>query len=461
MDPRAQDCRRQAARWHAELRLRHFFFFSSRRRHTRLQGDWSSDVCSSDLRAALYDLGRDPPPPLVARSDVVAVAERTGPAGVLEPLGQDEVVRVVAAVRALAPPPEALAVALLFAFRHAEHERRLVAALRDALPDIPIAASHEVLPVFREFERASTTTVEAYLRPKVSAYLGRLERDVRARGIGMLRVMTSSGGDLPPGAAATRAASPPRAGPGGGWGGPRSGVLRPGRGPTHRHRRVLGAAMARRPASARGRGAARSRCRGACAPLSRSGRGGERAGRDRGRYRGGGGGRNGARAQAGQRGPRARSPANGPTPVRRRRAAVRVPAGRGAGDAHYRDPAPPGSPLGAGPRLGRGTGRSARVVSPPARGPVVPGPQSGVRPSAQGGAESGARRRPAALRRLPVRRAGLRSDRAGDGRRSAADAGRISRRAPRAVRPCGERPGDRAREPARGRAARGAGAAVR
>src|SRR5947199_9555472 len=47
-------------------------------------------------RAALYDLTRDHPPPLVARSDVVAVAERAGPDGVLEPLGEDEVVRVVA-----------------------------------------------------------------------------------------------------------------------------------------------------------------------------------------------------------------------------------------------------------------------------------------------------------------------------------------------------------------------------
>src|SRR5437016_8896529 len=167
-------------------------------------------------RAALYDLARDHPPPLVARSDVVAVAERTGPEGVLEPLHEDEVVRVVAAVRALEPPAEALAVALLFAFRHAEHERRLAAALREALPGIPIAASHEVLPVFREFERASTTTVEAYLRPKVSAYLGRLERDVRARGIGMLRVMTSSGGTLSPGAAAGRAASLALSGPAGG-----------------------------------------------------------------------------------------------------------------------------------------------------------------------------------------------------------------------------------------------------
>ncbi len=139
-----------------------------------------------------------------------------GPGGVLEPLSEDEVERVVAAVRALVPPPDALAVALLFAFRHAEHERRLVAALRDALPNVPIAASHEVLPVFREFERASTTTVEAYLRPKVSAYLGRLERDVRARGIGMLRVMTSSGGTLSPGAAAGRAASLALSGPAGG-----------------------------------------------------------------------------------------------------------------------------------------------------------------------------------------------------------------------------------------------------
>src|SRR6266699_3347068 len=144
-------------------------------------------------RAALYELARDHPPPLVARSDVVAVAERTGPEGVLEPLGQDEVQRVVAAVRGLSPAPEALAVALLFAFRHPQHERRLVAALLDALPDTPIAASHEVLPVFREFER-----------------------EVRARGVGTRRVMTSSGGTLPPGAAATRAASLALSGPAGG-----------------------------------------------------------------------------------------------------------------------------------------------------------------------------------------------------------------------------------------------------
>ena len=165
-------------------------------------------------RAALYDLARDHPPPLVARSDVVGVAERAGPMGVIDPLTDDETARVVSAVRRLAP--EAVAVALLFAFRYPQHEERLAVALREALPAIPIASSHEVLPVFREFERASTTTVEAYVRPKVSAYLERLEGDMRGRGVKTLRVMTSSGGTLSPRAAATRAASLALSGPAGG-----------------------------------------------------------------------------------------------------------------------------------------------------------------------------------------------------------------------------------------------------
>src|SRR5437016_4797595 len=154
-------------------------------------------------RAALYDLARDHPPPLVARPEVVGLAERMGPAGVQEPLSDAEVARVVAAVQALAP--ESVAVALLFAFRHPEHERRIAGALRGALGEVPVAASHEVLPVFREFERFSTTTVEAYLRPKVSSYLARLDREARSR-VGTLRIMTSAGGTLAPPAAAGRAA---------------------------------------------------------------------------------------------------------------------------------------------------------------------------------------------------------------------------------------------------------------
>ena len=164
-------------------------------------------------RAALYDLARHHPPPLVARPEVVGLAERMGPAGVQEPLSDAEVARVVAAVQALAP--ESVAVALLFAFRHPEHERRIAGALRGALGEVPVAASHEVLPVFREFERFSTTTVEAYLRPKVSSYLARLDREARSR-VGTLRIMTSAGGTLAPPAAAGRAAALALSGPAGG-----------------------------------------------------------------------------------------------------------------------------------------------------------------------------------------------------------------------------------------------------
>src|SRR2546425_6217790 len=113
--------------------------------------------------------------------------------------------RVVGAVRALAP--EAVTVAFLFAFRHPEHERRVATALRGALPGVPVTASYEVLPAFREYERISTATVEAYLRPRVSAYLARLDAPVRERRIGGLRIMTSSGGSLAPAAAACHAAS--------------------------------------------------------------------------------------------------------------------------------------------------------------------------------------------------------------------------------------------------------------
>src|SRR2546428_5051660 len=171
-------------------------------------------------RASLYDLARDPPPPLVAREHVVGVVERMGPGGVLEPLAEREVERVVGAVRALAP--EAVTVAFLFAFRHPVHERRVATALRGALPGIPVTASHEVLPAFREYERISTATVEAYLRPSVSAYLARLEAPVRERRIGGLRIMTSSGGSPAPPASPRPAAPLPPSGPAGGRGGARA-----------------------------------------------------------------------------------------------------------------------------------------------------------------------------------------------------------------------------------------------
>jgi N-methylhydantoinase A len=165
-------------------------------------------------RAALYDLARVHPPPLVARHDVIGMRERMGPDGVIQALTDSEVARVTAAVRELAP--ESVAIALLFAFRHPEHERRLAAALRDALRDVPLTASHEVLPVFREYERTSTTTAEAYLRPTVASYLRKTSSTTATRGVRTLRIMTSSGGTLGAEQATQRAASLALSGPAGG-----------------------------------------------------------------------------------------------------------------------------------------------------------------------------------------------------------------------------------------------------
>jgi len=165
-------------------------------------------------RAALYDLAKAHPAPLVARRDVIGVRERMGPNGAIEALGESEVSRVTALLRTLAP--ESVAIALLFAFRYPEHESRLAAALRAALPEVPVTASHEVLPVFREYERTSTTTAEAYLRPNVAAYLRKTWALTARRGVQSLRIMTSSGGTLSPEQAANRAASLALSGPAGG-----------------------------------------------------------------------------------------------------------------------------------------------------------------------------------------------------------------------------------------------------
>lgn len=165
-------------------------------------------------RPRLYDLAADHPPPLVARDAVLGVAERIGAGGVVRSLDDGEVRRAVEwTVRRR---PRAVAVAFLFSFRDPAHERRVASAVRSALPDVPVAASHEVLPVFREFERTSTTTVEAYLRPIVSRYLERMGDEAAGHGLSPFRVMASNGGTLSVRQAKDRAGALALSGPAGG-----------------------------------------------------------------------------------------------------------------------------------------------------------------------------------------------------------------------------------------------------
>ncbi len=165
-------------------------------------------------RADLYDLTRARPAPLVERELRFTIGGRMGPAGELEPLDEEALPALVERVRAA--EAEAVAVCLLFSFLYPEHERRVGAALREALPDVPVSLSSEVLPELREYERFSTTTADAYLAPRLSAYLEQLAGRVGEAGLPAPLVMQSSGGVIELEAAARAAASCVLSGPAGG-----------------------------------------------------------------------------------------------------------------------------------------------------------------------------------------------------------------------------------------------------
>ncbi|WP_217920948.1 hydantoinase/oxoprolinase family protein [Miltoncostaea oceani] len=165
-------------------------------------------------RAHLYRLDAHHPPPLVPHARTHEVRERCGPDGVVTPLDPDVLADVVAAVRA--DGSEAVAVGLLFAFAHPAHEAAVSAALRAALPGVHVSASSEVLPEFREYERISTTVVDAYLTPVLRTYLDRLGRRAADAGLPAPAIMQSSGGVLPIAASAEHAAWTVLSGPAGG-----------------------------------------------------------------------------------------------------------------------------------------------------------------------------------------------------------------------------------------------------
>ncbi len=143
-------------------------------------------------RADLYRLSAAHPAPIVPHERVVEVLERCGPDGPLIPLEPTEARRVADAVRALGV--EAVAVCLLFAFRHPAHERALARALAEALPGVHVSVSSEVLAEIREYERAATTAVDAALTPLLGTYLERLSERTGAAGLPAPQVMQSNGG---------------------------------------------------------------------------------------------------------------------------------------------------------------------------------------------------------------------------------------------------------------------------
>jgi N-methylhydantoinase A len=147
-------------------------------------------------RSDLYDLFQDGPSVLIPRRRRFEIGGRIDAQGEeVAPLAEDEVPALAEAIRASGAAT--VAVSLMFSFLNDSHERRLGELLRAALPpEVQVFLSSEVLPEIREYERASTTAVCAYVGPLLAGYLARLQAAAAELGLPRLHVMGSSGGVL-------------------------------------------------------------------------------------------------------------------------------------------------------------------------------------------------------------------------------------------------------------------------
>jgi N-methylhydantoinase A len=165
----------------------------------------------------IWDPSYPAPRPIAKRRVRIPIAERVNHEGqVLLALDEDQVRRGVR--RLMAFGCTSIAVMYLFSFVNPEHERRTAEIIREEFPDVDhISLSHEVMPRGPEFERVSTTLVNAYVAPRIATYIGNLQSKLRAGGFdGSLLVMQSTGGVMPPDYVAKRAVSLLASGPTGG-----------------------------------------------------------------------------------------------------------------------------------------------------------------------------------------------------------------------------------------------------
>jgi N-methylhydantoinase A len=157
------------------------------------------------------------PQPLVARHLRVGVEERLDSQGtVLRPLDETAVHEAVAYLKKMGV--KSIVVTLLFSFLNPVHERRIREIVQQDYPEAEVTLSHEVLPVSGEYERFSTTVIDAYLKPVMEAYVQSLEQLLKAEGFqGQLLLMQNNGGAAATSACtykpSTLAISGPAAGP--------------------------------------------------------------------------------------------------------------------------------------------------------------------------------------------------------------------------------------------------------
>jgi N-methylhydantoinase A len=164
-------------------------------------------------RPELYRLCAGRPEPVVGRDLRVAAPERCGPDGVLRALDEDVLRERLAA---LDEDVEAVAVCLLWGFRHPAHERRIAEIIAEERPDAHVSTSHGTAAVFREYERLATTTVDAAVSPLLRRYLRRLTERTAQAGLPEPEIMLSSGGVADSSTAAAHGSWTVLSGPAGG-----------------------------------------------------------------------------------------------------------------------------------------------------------------------------------------------------------------------------------------------------
>jgi N-methylhydantoinase A len=170
-------------------------------------------VVGRQARPKLYDLSPQREPPLVPDDLRLEANERLDYRGeVLQAIDPAEIETLLDYVQQNGV--ESLAVCFLFAFLNPEHERLVAEAARKR--GVPTSVSCEVLPEHREYERTSTTVANAYVAPAMDEYLSRLAKGAEDFGLKSLRVMSSNGGSVSPGAAGRLAIRTALSGPAGG-----------------------------------------------------------------------------------------------------------------------------------------------------------------------------------------------------------------------------------------------------
>jgi N-methylhydantoinase A len=143
-------------------------------------------------RPHLYRLCVPRPSPLVPPELRFGAVERNSPTALVTALDEDALAATLD--RLAVADVESVAVCLLHSWARPDHERRVAAAIAERLPGLHVSASHELLPVFREYERTSTTVIDAYLSPLLAGYLDRLRGRAAEAGLPEPDIMRSNGG---------------------------------------------------------------------------------------------------------------------------------------------------------------------------------------------------------------------------------------------------------------------------